>query len=391
VATQSERTPAVHHGQREYYERLQSFRGFGVLMVAFFHCQGVIGGELSMRPAPEHGLGTAPILAHYISLAVLNGHAALMAFFVLSGFVLTLSLRRGPQGGLPASFTFTTARLFRIVPANAVAVLVAVAMAATARATRQASVPPPWSWSPMLANMLLVETTINPVAWSLTVEMLAVPFIVGMFLVTRRHGPTPLVLVAAVTLCLSFAPSWIGHRPLGRNLFVFFLGMLVAELGPRLAGTLNRKQAARWFVLALVVWFPTRALLGRWSHFASVAEAFAAATMMALIAYGPQLSSYRWFELRPVLWLGEISYSLYLYHFLLMGWFAFPPAAPPFVTLGGWAPLAALFAAWAVTVAAAIPASWLSYAAVEQVSIGVGRVCTRRVLDAAARLRPLPT
>jgi peptidoglycan/LPS O-acetylase OafA/YrhL len=376
----------VQPGQREYYERLQSFRGFGVLMVAFYHCQGIIGGQLPMRLAPERGQGTAQVLTHYVSLAVFNGHAALMAFFVLSGFVLTLLLRRGPQRAAPAIFAFFTGRLFRIVPANAVAVLVAVAIVAIAGEAPQARVPPPWDWSRIVANMALVETTINPVAWSLTVELLTMPFIVGTYLTTRRWGPKPLVVAGAATLVLSFAPSWIGYRPLGRNLFAFFIGMLVAELGPRLASGITRRQAAAWFFLALVLWVPTRALLGRWSHFASVAEAFAAASMMALMVYGPRLSQYWLFELRPILWLGEISYSLYLYHSLLMGWFAFPADGPVFVRLGGWAPLGALFVAWAVTIAAAIPAAWLSYEAVERVSVGIGRVCTRRLLDAAAPL-----
>jgi peptidoglycan/LPS O-acetylase OafA/YrhL len=234
--------------------------------------------------------------------------------------------------------------------------------------------------------MVLVETTIIPVAWSLTVELLTMPIIVGMYLTTRRWGRKPLVVAAAATLMLSFAPSRIGYRPLGRNLFAVFIGMVVAELGPRLVGVIPRRQAAAWFFFALVLWVPTRALLGRWSHFASVAEAFAAAIMMALIVYGPRFSPYWLFELRPILWLGEISYSLYLYHSLLMGWFAFPADGPVFARLGGWAPLSALFVAWAVTIAAAIPAAWLSYEAVERVSIAAGRVVTRRLLDAAAPL-----
>ena len=45
-------------------------------MVAFYHCQGVVGGELATHPAPERDQGTAQILAHYVSLAVFNGHAA---------------------------------------------------------------------------------------------------------------------------------------------------------------------------------------------------------------------------------------------------------------------------------------------------------------------------
>jgi peptidoglycan/LPS O-acetylase OafA/YrhL len=131
-------------------------------------------------------------------------------------------------------------------------------------------------------------------------------------------------------------------------------------------------------LLALAVWFPSRALLGRWSHFASVAEAGAAASMMALLVYGPQLSPYRVFVFRPVLWLGEISFSLYLYHYILLALFAFPADAPMFARLGGWASLGALLVAWVVTVAVAVPVAWLSYEAVERVSIAVGRVATRR-------------
>jgi len=365
-------------GQREYYERLQSFRGFGVLMVAFYHCQGIIGGELPMHPVPERHVGMVQVAGHYLALCVLNGHAALMAFFVLSGFVLTLSLRRGPQGAVPASLAFVGGRIFRIMPANAVAVLVAVGIATIAGAAPQAKVPPPWEWSHIFANATLVQTTINPVAWSLVVELLAAPCIVGMYLVTRRSGPLPLTVAAAVALVLSFAPGWLGYRPLSRNLFACFAGMLVAEMGPRAAGGMTRRQAAVAFLFALALWFPSRALLGRWSHFASVAEVFAAATMMALLVYGPQLSSYRVFAFRPILWLGEISFSLYLYHYMLMALFTFPADGRMFAWLGGWAPLGALVVAWVVTVALTVPIAALAYAAVERTGIAVGRMVTRR-------------
>ena len=47
------------------------------------------------------------------------------------------------------------------------------------------------------------------------------------------------------------------------------------------------------------------------------------------------------FDLRPLLWLGEISYSLYLYHFILFVWLAPPADAAVFVRLDGWGQLAA--------------------------------------------------
>jgi peptidoglycan/LPS O-acetylase OafA/YrhL len=308
---------------------------------------------------------------------VLNGHAALMSFFVLSGFVLTLSLRRGPQPPLSASLTFVGARLLRIIPVNAIAVLAAVAIATIAGAAPQARVPPPWDWPRIVANMILLETTIDPVAWSLTVELLSVPFIVGMYLVARRWGPLPLLVATAATLGLSFAPRWLGFQPLGQNLFAVSMGMLVAEIGARIVGGISRRRATAWFAFASVLWFVTRALLGRWSHWASVAEACAAAIMIALIVSGPALAPYRAFELRPILWLGEISFSLYLYHALLWPWVAPSAGASMFVRLGGWGPLAAVFATWVVTIAVTIPAAWLSYVIVERAGIGAGRVLRR--------------
>jgi peptidoglycan/LPS O-acetylase OafA/YrhL len=353
-------------------------------MVTFFHCQGVLGGELPMHPIPERGLGTVHVLAHYVSLAILNGHAAVMAFFVLSGFVLTLSLRRGPRQVAPAGIAFATARVFRIIPNNAVVVLAAVAIAAAAGAAPQALRPPPWDWSVILANMIVADTSIVPVAWSLAVELLAVPFIAGCYFATRRWGSMPLVLATVAAVMLSFSPGWIGFRPLGRNLFAVLLGMLVAEHGLRLAAGLSRQRAMRYFTAGATLWLLARALLGRWSHWASLVEACVAAGTIALLVAGPNLAAYRLFELRPILWIGEISFSLYMYHVLLLPWLAPSAAAAPFVWLGGWGPLAAVFATWVVTVAATVPIAWLSYAAVERGAIALGRVLTGRVRAAAA-------
>jgi peptidoglycan/LPS O-acetylase OafA/YrhL len=132
-----------------------------------------------------------------------------------------------------------------------------------------------------------------------------------------------------------------------------------------------------------VLWLLTRAVLGRWSHSASIVESGAAATMIALIAFGPDLPSYRAFALRPILWLGEISLSLYLLHSILWPWFAPPADARLFVQMGGWGPLCAVFVTWAVTIAIAAPAAWLSYRIVERTGIGAGRSWSRRWRGAA--------
>ncbi|HSQ01513.1 MAG TPA: hypothetical protein VL049_30185 [Candidatus Dormibacteraeota bacterium] len=52
-------------------------------------------------------------------------------------------------------------------------------------------------------------------------------------------------------------------------------------------------------------------LLGRWSHWASLIEAALAAGAIALIVAGPDMALWRLLELRPILWLGALSYSLH--------------------------------------------------------------------------------
>jgi peptidoglycan/LPS O-acetylase OafA/YrhL len=374
--------------QHEYYERLQSFRGFGVLMVAFHHCQGVMGGALPLRPSPASGAGTAQVIANGLALSVCNGHAALSAFFVLSGFVLMLSLRRRPQGGLRASAAFVTARFFRIVPANAVAVLVAVGIAAATGAAPQARLPPPWDWAQIVANMSLLQTSINPVAWSLTVELMSVPFILALYFATRRWGPLPLAVAVVATAALSFAPRWIGYPPLGSWLYALLAGMLAAETGPWLVTGISRRWAAAWFSGAIGWWFLSRPLFGLWSNWASLAETGATTVLIALLVAGPELAAFRAFELRPILWLGELSYSVYLYHAMLWSWFAPSVTLPVFVRAGGWGPLAAVVVAWLVTVAAAVPVGWLSYEVVERAGIGAGRLLTRRLRAPESALAP---
>src|SRR5581483_386767 len=63
-----------------------------------------------------------------LALALLPGHAFLMAFFVISGFVLRLSLGHGRQPAGATTARFVLARLFRFYPIVAVGVVVAALM-----------------------------------------------------------------------------------------------------------------------------------------------------------------------------------------------------------------------------------------------------------------------
>src|ERR1700722_6221545 len=90
--------PGEGTSANRFLPRLQTLRGCGCIMVAMFHAKQALSG------ADRNGLA---FRAYDI---VFNGGAAVTMFFVLSGFVLFLSLERGPQSPAPAATRFTVAR-----------------------------------------------------------------------------------------------------------------------------------------------------------------------------------------------------------------------------------------------------------------------------------------
>src|SRR5580704_7413811 len=92
-------------GRSRFLSSLESLRGFAALTVCLFHAADIqYAGEQILQQ-------------HAALRLVLNGHGAVILFFVLSGFVLRLSLdtRAGTSNAL-LSLKFVTARLFRLYP-----------------------------------------------------------------------------------------------------------------------------------------------------------------------------------------------------------------------------------------------------------------------------------
>ena len=126
---------------------------------------------------------------------VFNGHAALTMFFVLSGFVLFLSLDRGPQRIPLALSRFSIARTLRIympiIGNIALFYLLFRFFGAALPGVSDAAYAP----ISLLRNALLIDTSINGVMWSLQLEILAIPLIfLGYFLLVV-FVPWPLLVL----------------------------------------------------------------------------------------------------------------------------------------------------------------------------------------------------
>ena len=194
-------------------------RGIAALTVVAYHVHG------QFSDTPSTGWDTA-------AFAVLNGFSngigAVVAFFVISGFVLARSLEANPD-----PLRFFRNRLFRLFPA-AVALLTALHQWFGIYVMYEGDFSP----ANVLLNMLLIRTDINAVMWSMKVECLATPLILFSVWLLQRNGAHWLWALIAVLFALSFWGPYVHVLGDASNLapfYAFVFGVLAQRYGQRVA------------------------------------------------------------------------------------------------------------------------------------------------------------
>jgi peptidoglycan/LPS O-acetylase OafA/YrhL len=364
-------------GRSGFFTRLESLRGLAALMVACFHCGQILwGSESSLVFEPYH----SDLLAQWMakSLQVLfNGLGAVNIFFVLSGFVLASSIARGPAAVGTAAYRFILARLFRLFPA----IWASVAILAIVQIAGEGLVGPPApDAGTIVSNMLLPSTSMNGVMWTLQVEMTAIPLILLLALVDRRWRAIPMIFAIGTLFALSFVGAWtrgIGPYHVSFNFLLgFALGMLVCDAAP-VVGRLNARQCALVFLLAIIPFFATRALLGKSTgdfRWITIIEFFSAAIMIAIIAYRTDTRFARLLDWPIMRFYGRISYSFYLLHpVMLLFASAQPDAIAAVLRIGAPDAIVAIALSF-ITIIATTPLAWLCWRGVETPGIALGRL-----------------
>jgi len=370
-------------------QQLDSLRGLAAVSVILGHFVELI----KERHAGEGWLWV--VTATPLSI-VQASHEAVLLFFVLSGFVLALPFGRGPVN----IRAFLARRLCRIYVPYWVAMVVAFVLA-----TRLYRGPIPalgdWfnrQWDvPLTAravgdHFLLVGSFPNfkfsPVIWSLVHEMrmsLVFPWL--MLVVARLSWPRALALALGVSLVGFTADRWCLQRALGLDYFLtvhyagaFVVGILLARHREQVVAPLHRLgRGGRWLVLAIAVCAYTYALwcapsdhrlhpqiVDDWM--AILGSALFVALALASLRLGSFLTR------QPFHFLGVTSYSIYLYHGLLVVGLAH-----------AWYPRLSVGAIMGLTLVGTMALAALSYRWVEAPSIALGRAWTRR-LEAATDL-----
>ncbi len=260
---------------------------------------------------------------------LLTATGAVHLFFVLSGVVLTGSLERGRGGAAVAQYGVR--RVFRLYPPFIVAVLFSWIASFFYLPS------PPGSGVTNLVRMLsgthftfdqvfpglLILGPVGgvlPVGWSLAIEGVFSALLPAMVALARRFTWTVLLVGPILALWIPGSPAHLLHlRGLLLCSFDFGLGVGLWLERERLARWVGGHQAvalALAVVGAFLLGWPTA---GRWGiHLppAVVSMALGAAALVVAALHFRPLR--RVLESAPILFVGRVSYSLYLLHLAVL-------------------------------------------------------------------------
>lgn len=264
---------------------LDALRGLGAIGVVLFH--------LTTR-FPE----IFPQAKH-VPWTFWAGEYRVFLFFALSGFAIFFSLSKLRHAG-----DFIVGRAQRLFPAYWAAIAISVTVEHLAGVTAL-QIPP----QSVLVNLSMLQgyffvTPVDGAYWTLSYElgfyacMLVLWFFGGLKRIEQ-------MLVAWLGLYLAYftwadMPTRFAVLTVAQFLPFFAIGMLSWRLW---AGERTLRQQAPYY--ALVIGFV--ALLESW-------DMVLTALALTIIFLATITGSLRWIAVRPLLWFGGISYSLYLVH-----------------------------------------------------------------------------
>jgi peptidoglycan/LPS O-acetylase OafA/YrhL len=317
---------------------LTALRGIAALIVVFYHCLSVLPGFDGVRFAAPSGI--AQLIVNAMALTPLrllwSGREAVTLFFVLSGFVLTLPFADNRQ---LAYGSFVLRRVCRIYLPYIAAVATALALRQLVDLRHPAGASSwvdgfwaaPVTTGTLVDHLLMLGTgranTLDPPIWSLVVEMrvsLLLPLLVAA---SVRFGA--MRMICAVYLVyfplrigaglldvdreglMSSAIETVGNVPM------FLIGIGLALNVDRISRFLEACRTSGIILLAvggaLLIWIDPGIYKPHFRDFLT-----GPGSALLIIACLDRRGLASLLNIRPLRWLGDISYSLYLVHLPLL-------------------------------------------------------------------------
>ncbi|MCA5894319.1 acyltransferase [Isoptericola sp. NEAU-Y5] len=306
----------------------------------------------------------AVVAFHLWPGAVTGGYVGVDVFFVISGFLITSHLLRTPVRGVGSLAQFWARRIRRLIPAASVVLFVTLVATViwlpsttfgvvTREVISAIFYVENWTLASFETNYLAADQQESPVQhyWSLSIEeqfYIVWPVVLGLTALVARHVArrrgadgaaarwVPAVVIGAIVLA---SLAWSAHLTSTDPSAAYFVsttrawelalgGLLAAVVAawPRLdlaASTAAPAGAARaataWLGLALVAWSVFR--FDAATSFPGVSAVVP--TLGTALVIGAAADGARWgpgglLARRPMQWLGDVSYSTYLWHWPLI-------------------------------------------------------------------------
>lgn len=350
---------------------LQSLRGLAALMVLLHHCTVYYA-------LPDQWFELAERL--------FNGRAAVILFFVLSGYVLTLSILRQPIT-VGNTLKFYYRRAWRIYPALVFAVAIGFCYWLLFKGAPRPPVMSDWmslayrQTNPGMAALVTPFLGFGgqyPVAvWTISIELVGsalIPFLA--LALTRSKWVFWGLTVVLLGVMLLMTQRLFGST---KYLVYFAFGASIVLWGPWLAKVLaDRRVAAAAAVASIAALLLIQQVPGWLAGSRSTApdiayllEGIAATALVAIVAVHREAAPL--FKAPALVFLGDISYGLYLLHLPVLVFVA--GIGTEWLRVPGMVdnPFIATAILIVVTLATTIPLSWLTYRFIELPGIAMGR------------------
>ena len=269
-------------------QELDALRGIAAIIVVFFH----------------YTTQYQELFGHVIppALTLPPGRYGVQLFFVISGFVIFLTLTRASS-----IWDFAANRFSRLYPPYWACIVITFAI--------MAYLPMPGlnvSIVDAIANLTMLQywlqrPFVDGVYWTLAVELIFYAFVSGLHLIglLRRVELWVSIWLALIFITQAIVQSGVNISPLIRTTLLlehghfFFAGVLFFRI---------RNDGFTWLRAALILVCIAAAWVVRdVPHMLSLV---AASALFALFVSG----RLGWITVGPLLFLGEISYPLYLLH-----------------------------------------------------------------------------
>lgn len=292
---------------------LESLRGIAAICVALFHFH-------SWSPLTNNPF-------------IRNSYLMVDFFFVLSGYVISLNYRERVST-FSQFLDFQKRRFWRLYPLHLFMLFIFLgiefAKLSFAKATGIVSTPPPFSKNNLTAfihNIFLTQSflpanTFNYPSWSISTEFYTY-LIFGLILLfgKNRLGLISLIIIVLSWLILHIDPFNLNGLHIGLSIFrcfiSFFTGVIIFEISKRSPTIIIRTPVVILAALLLVVsitWFGKTPL-------EPLVPFIFGLMIFAILKVDPSSVSYRLLSHKRLVYLGTISYSIYMVHAAV--WYAF--------------------------------------------------------------------